>query len=275
MTSETIYKQLSHSRMTNKDLYKKGSGLHKHHIIPKHSGGLDIESNYTYLTIREHIIAHYLRYRIYKNPNDLRSMKMLGANLSIAYRRIVGLWCFEQKIGFHNERYTKEDRLGWRELGYKTQKESSTKNSYYYWSSKEGQLERASMGGKAGVASQITERGFPAFISLDPETRSKDASRAGKESAKKPATNGVSTKKFHTNDELMIFLNNNPEWYRGSHPTGKRAPTGIPSVHRKKVTDGIMIYDSIQEASIKYNKSSATIINWCKSIKKIKWEYVF
>lgn len=274
MTSLTIYNHICQSRKSNKVLYKKGSGLHKHHILPSHSGGLDVSENYTYLTVREHIIAHYLLWRINKNPDDLRSMKMLGANLSVAYRRIIGLWCVENKIGFHNDSITQEQRSEWQEKGRTTQKETGSKDSFYYWSTIEGRTERASMGGKAGSSSQITERGFPAFISLDSEQRIKDARYAGTLSPKKPATDGKSTKKFHTNDERIIFLNNNPEWYIGCHPTGKRSPTGIPSANRKKVTDGIITFPSIREASIKYNKSGSTIINWCKSNKTPNWEYV-
>ena len=80
-------------------------------------------------------------------------MKMLGVNLSVAYRRTIGLWCVENKIGFHNDQYTKEERKEWQEKGRTTQKESGSKDSFYYWSTIEGQTERASMGGKASIVS--------------------------------------------------------------------------------------------------------------------------
>jgi hypothetical protein len=153
MTSNDIYTQLCQSKKSNKSLYKKGSGLHEHHILPRHSGGLDVDENYTYLTVREHIIAHYLLWRIHKNPQDLRSMKMLGANLSVAYRRIIGLWCVENKIGIHSDSITQEQRSEWREKGQNTQKESGSKDSFYYWSTSEGRSERASKGGKATIES--------------------------------------------------------------------------------------------------------------------------
>jgi hypothetical protein len=67
-----IYYNICKKGKEAKNQYKSFSDLHKHHIIPKHSGGNDDESNLTYLTIREHIIAHYLLWKIHKNTNDLR-----------------------------------------------------------------------------------------------------------------------------------------------------------------------------------------------------------
>lgn len=149
MDSKNIYDQLCESRKANKIKYGPGSGLHRHHIIPKHSGGEDDESNYTYLTVREHIISHYLLWRIYRNVNDLRSMHMLGANLSIQQRKIIGKWCYENKIGFHKG-LTKEQIRQRFESAMKTQKEKNSKNTFYYWMSPEGRHERAVMGGKIG-----------------------------------------------------------------------------------------------------------------------------
>ena len=222
MTSITIYQNLCNSRKINKPFYKKGSGLHEHHIIPSHSGGLDEDENYTYLTTREHTIAHYLLWRINKNPNDLRSMKMLGANLSVAYRKIIGRWCVENKIGFHNDKFTKEERLEWSLKGLETQKESGNKDSFHYWSTQEGQKERASLGGKAGGASQLKERGFIACTSLDPIERSLQASKASLLSPKKPITNGVINKKLFTDEEVNSFIENNPEWRRGQTLKNKK-----------------------------------------------------
>ena len=80
--SADVFINLCQSKKQLKESWGKGSGLHRHHIIPVHSGGTDEESNFTYLTVREHIIAHFLLWKIHRNPNDLRSMHMLGANLS-------------------------------------------------------------------------------------------------------------------------------------------------------------------------------------------------
>jgi len=146
-----IYYKLCETKKQAKAEYKPFSGLHEHHILPKHSGGDDSESNLTYLTVREHIIAHYLLWKIYKNPNDLRAMKMLGANLTPEKRRIIGKWCRDNKIGFHG--YSKEEKKIWAEKGLETQKNNNSKDSFYYWSTKEGRKERASLGGKASIKS--------------------------------------------------------------------------------------------------------------------------
>lgn len=105
-----IYDNLCESRKTRISEYGAHSGIHRHHIVPKHMGGTDELNNFTYLTPREHQIAHFLLWKIHKTPNDLRSMRMLGAKLSVEKRRIVGLWCVENKIGIHSPDYTKEQR---------------------------------------------------------------------------------------------------------------------------------------------------------------------
>jgi hypothetical protein len=112
-------------------------------------GGDNSEENLTYLSVREHIIAHYLLWKIYKNPNDLRSMKMLGANITPQHRKIIGEFCRDNQIGFFS--IPVEERKDWRLKGIEIQKReyliNNTKN-FYYWSTEEGRKERASLGGK-------------------------------------------------------------------------------------------------------------------------------
>ena len=55
----------------------KNFKYHRHHITPRHSGGLDDESNYTYLSIREHYIAHWLLWKIYGNYKDICASYLL------------------------------------------------------------------------------------------------------------------------------------------------------------------------------------------------------
>ena len=112
-------------------------------------GGSDVENNYTYLTVREHIIAHFLLWKIHKNPNDLRSMKMLGANLTYEQRRIIGLWCKENKIGWFNPEVQKIARKN----AMTTQKEINNEKTFYFWTTPEGRKKRASLGGKASIVS--------------------------------------------------------------------------------------------------------------------------
>lgn len=171
----TIYYNLCNSRSKLKSKWCEGLNFHRHHIIPKHSGGSDEDHNFTYLTVREHIIAHYLLYKINKNPNDLRSMKMLGANLTHEQRRIVGIWCRDNNIGFHGA--TSEQKSKWQAKGMQTQKDSGDINSFYYWSTEEGRKKRASLGGKASLSSGNNKQ-FEYWMS--PEGHKERASLGGK-----------------------------------------------------------------------------------------------
>jgi hypothetical protein len=192
MNSKLIYHNLCESRKELKKQWGHGSGLHCHHITPKHSGGTDDESNLTYLTPREHVIAHYLLWRIYKNPNDLRSMHMLGAELSVEQRRIVGKYCHQNKIGFFNSKYD-DVRKHWSKSGVAYQMENqigihnpgnykkhaslggkasikSENNPWSYWATPEGQKERASMGGKSHKGKKCMYRpGDKTFKRVSPE----------------------------------------------------------------------------------------------------------
>lgn len=145
----TIYNNPCASRRQQKSAYLPGSGLHKHHIIPRHAGGTDDEENFTYLTVREHVIAHFLLWKIHNNPNDLRSMYMLGAELTPSQRQIVGIFCRDNKLGFHGA--SKTQRKQWSYKSYQKNIENNTE--FAYWASQEGRKKRASLGGKASLAS--------------------------------------------------------------------------------------------------------------------------
>jgi hypothetical protein len=115
-----IYKNLCESRKELKELYKPNSELHRHHITPRHSGGDDSPNNFTYLTIREHIIAHFLLWKIHGNINDLRAVSVLRGTLSLANRKILGEYCRDNYIGFHGA--SKDVRSKWSSIGRDTQK---------------------------------------------------------------------------------------------------------------------------------------------------------
>lgn len=146
-----IYHNLCQSRKNLREEWIPGSGIHAHHIIPKHHGGGDEIDNITYLTVREHQIAHFLLWKLYRMPNDLRAMYMLGANLTPAQRRITGEWCRDNKIGIFGA--TDTERKKWRNRGIDSQKNNGDTNSFYWWSTAEGRKKRASMGGKASIFS--------------------------------------------------------------------------------------------------------------------------
>lgn len=181
-----IYHNICKAQKANKINYKPKSNIHCHHIKPVHAGGTDDEENLTYLSVREHIIAHFLLWKIYRNPNDLRSMKMLGANLTSRQRQIIGEFCRDNKLGFHAEKWD-DHRTEWGKRAMKTQKEeyeNTGKKNFYYWSTEEGRRERASIAGKAGVESQKKEyentgkKNFAYWAS--PEGRLERASLGGK-----------------------------------------------------------------------------------------------
>lgn len=46
---------------------EEGKYYERHHIIPRSMGGTDDESNIVYLTAREHFLAHWMLWKIYRN----------------------------------------------------------------------------------------------------------------------------------------------------------------------------------------------------------------
>lgn len=195
-----IYYTLCSSKSQLSEHWKTGSGLHRHHIIPKHSGGTDDPGNFTYLTVREHIIAHFLLWKMHRNPDDLRAMKMLGANLSVEYRREIGIFCRVNKIGFFGA--SPDLRKKWQEKGLKSQE--NIENSWVYWSTKEGRKRRASMGGKVGGKKQAEFKlGFH-----QPHIQLKAASLGGKSHAGKRCMYkpGDTTFKRVKPEDIQFFL---------------------------------------------------------------------
>jgi hypothetical protein len=265
-----VYYNLCESGKQYKESYLPYSGLHKHHILPKHSGGTDEDSNFTYLNVRQHIIAHFLLWKIHRNVNDLRAMKMLGVELSVEYRRKIGIYCVENEIGIHG--YTKEQR---RIIGIKSlekQKKSGNKNNFYYWSSPEGRKKRASLGGKKSIKSPnnpwsywASEEGLKERASLGGK------SHKGKRTMYRP---GDKTFIRVSPEKVQNYLSQGYVFGSPIPSKMKNKKTNIPSERRKRVTDGIKIYDSVSEAAEKNNVTSSAIVHRCKS-KKTTWDYVY
>jgi hypothetical protein len=68
-----------------------GEYYEKHHIVPKSMGGGDDPNNLIYLTAREHFIAHWLLWRIYRNEKmafAFYAMTYMGKNQTIKSSRI-------------------------------------------------------------------------------------------------------------------------------------------------------------------------------------------
>ena len=267
---QPIYYTLCESRKQLKSSYMRYSGLHAHHIIPKHSGGSDDDSNITYLTIREHVIAHYLLWKIYQNANDLRSMKMLGAELSVEKRRIIGFFCRDSKLGYHG--MNKEDRRIASLKGLETQKNSNSKNTFYYWSTEEGRKERASMGGKATMATGNNKHFLYWHTPEGKKHRAYLGSQAHK-GKKVMHIPGETTFKRVKPENIDSFLEQGYVLGSPLKPNQNNKYTR-PQHLKKRVTDGTVVYDSLLEAATKHNVTSATIINWCGSNRKPNWSYV-
>jgi hypothetical protein len=73
-----IYDKLTKSKINLKDEWKSNTNLFRHRIKPNHQGGEYTEDNCTYLTLREHIIAHYLLWKINSHIADYRAYKMMS-----------------------------------------------------------------------------------------------------------------------------------------------------------------------------------------------------
>lgn len=65
MNYKKIYNSLVYSRQKLNRNSNVGSGLEKHHIIPKSLGGTDSKTNIVILTPREHCFAHILLSKMY------------------------------------------------------------------------------------------------------------------------------------------------------------------------------------------------------------------
>ena len=68
MNYQKIYNQLIEHRIQN-PLVKCGGSIESHHILPKKMGGSNNTENLVNLTVREHIIAHMLLFKIHRNKS--------------------------------------------------------------------------------------------------------------------------------------------------------------------------------------------------------------
>ena len=51
--------------------------VEKHHILPKSMGGTNNESNIVKLTARQHFIAHWLLFKIYRTPSMAKAFRLM------------------------------------------------------------------------------------------------------------------------------------------------------------------------------------------------------
>lgn len=268
-----IYQNLCDRGKLLKDQYGPKSGLHRHHIHPSHSGGADDDDNYTYLTAREHSIAHFCLWKMNQNPNDLRSMKMLGVALTPYQRRATGIFCRDNKIGFFGA--PEEQRSEWRQQGVETQKRSSTpEKTYWYWSTPEGRKRRAVLGGTASFQSPKSKWKFWTTT----EGRALRAKMGGQKMASQkrksmyhPETNNF---KRVVPDEIPHYLS--VGYKMGSNQQHRKGQKMGPSPKRKPLTDGMTVWAHAKEAAKATGFSLAMISLMCNSKIKSKpnWRFI-
>lgn len=81
-----ISRAKSENRVRNNEIYYEN-----HHIIPRHMGGDDSDDNLVLLTFREHILSHYILWRIYKYDGDRVMFLMRSGQTEEAQRLRVKL----------------------------------------------------------------------------------------------------------------------------------------------------------------------------------------
>ena len=207
-TMHNLYVYL-YNKILNEASTSRFIGSHAHRIVPYQTDDV------VFLEQKIHSLIHWLRWKIWHLPQDKAAYKMIGrgpSGLSYEDRVLHGKWCSENNIGIHNMSDEQRIRQGY--TTYDKQKQiylmTGAKN-FYYWSTPAGRKERAKLGGSASCK---TNQKF-----IDKQCAFKynkiKASEASKKSAKKPATNGVIIKKFHTNEQLEQFLQENEGWRKG------------------------------------------------------------
>jgi hypothetical protein len=82
-----------------------------HHITPRFEGGTDDPSNLVYLSYNDHVIAHYIRFFVYKKPQDWTAFKVMSGQTEDIRREISAL---AGKIGGPlAQKQHKERQTGW------------------------------------------------------------------------------------------------------------------------------------------------------------------
>lgn len=81
-TSDKSISQIRYDALIAKAKARSAANAYveKHHIVPRSMGGSDTADNLVCLTAREHFLAHWLLYRIYKTPAMARAFKLMVNN---------------------------------------------------------------------------------------------------------------------------------------------------------------------------------------------------
>lgn len=79
--SSSIYLQFieeAKERANKLLLLDNNTYVEKHHIIPKHAGGSNDKKNLVNITYEDHVLAHYIRWIEYKDPNDKLAFSVMS-----------------------------------------------------------------------------------------------------------------------------------------------------------------------------------------------------
>ena len=122
---------------------------HYHHIVPKHMGGTDKQSNLIKVTIKEHSKAHKKLWKKYGRKEDYLAWKALSGQIGkeeILYERsLLGASQPKEKNGMWGRTHSKEQKEKWskKRKGVKLSSETKRKMSEahkkrdsYYWTGK-------------------------------------------------------------------------------------------------------------------------------------------
>lgn len=71
-----------------KKQYHIGEYLERHHIIPRHAGGTNNKENLVKLSLKDHMLAHKIRYEVHGNQYDRSAYSYMSGQFAEAKRAI-------------------------------------------------------------------------------------------------------------------------------------------------------------------------------------------
>jgi hypothetical protein len=71
-----------------KKKYHANEYLERHHIVPRHAGGTNNKENLIKLSLKDHTLAHKIRYEVYRSQYDLSAYNYMTGQFAKAKRAI-------------------------------------------------------------------------------------------------------------------------------------------------------------------------------------------
>ena len=260
--SDRLEKKLERIKLKKQGFYFEG-----HHIIPKSKGGKGYSnrpknnSNIVLLTSREHFLAHWLLWRIYKDRD-----------MALAFHKMSSTNKNQQRIT--SSRGYEESRMAFREINLGNQYGKGVKKVI-----SDEQKKKQSEIMKGRYMGDLNP-------SKNPDVRKKISEKL--KGVKKSDSHIEKMKNTMKNKEKILcpFCNiltnslNAKKWhfeYCNLNPNQKERPKTIFNENNKYgckkiiVLDSNIIYDSISEVAKLYNVAPITITRWLKKGNKVKY----